>query len=146
MKNAVQSLVGLGFLLAATDQAAAGDVAPRISCTGKGGLTIEGSAGEGRKPNITVTIGEQVSEFGPDDSVAYVSFGPKDGVWTLIVDRTAPDASGYVEVYALPKTLRFKPKDGEDYEIRFTGRAWATHLGSKSVRGTEVTCLVRKDV
>ncbi|MBT9288973.1 hypothetical protein [Prosthecodimorpha staleyi] len=146
MTVAARSLVCSVFLLASTGLAAAGDVAPHFHCTGKGGLIIEGSAGEGRKPNVTVTIGAQVSEFGADDSVAYVSFGPKDGVWTLIVDRTAPDATGYVEVYALPKTLRFKPMEGEDYEIRFAGRAWATHLGSKSARGVDVTCLVRKSV
>ncbi len=149
--------------------ALAGGIIDNLACSSKDGLIFEGfipvsnlvenSAGSGYGFDLVISV-DQMGErlHGEYDEVAHtmkesahlvVIRDFKSGVYALFVSKQGNGAAAtrWVQLYALPKTLKVSKMAGSNYEVEFKGSLtfFLSKLGT-SVMTKPVSCSLKYDL
>lgn len=116
----------------ASTAAFAGAANADLSCRSSDGVTVSGNVpGDFAEFDMTVQQGSKSARLfsvtnqssGQTEENATISTVQdlRNGVWTLVSNRMVPGAYGYVQLYALPKTMKFQTVPN-GYNASFTAK------------------------
>jgi len=141
-----QTILTLATLLLAS-QAHAGAANTELNCkSAKGDLTLSGHVpGDFAEFQLTAVIQDErgkhtinlYSEIGRENARISVVEDLENGVYTLFSEDLNHESIGTIQLYALPKTVKYVSK-GIEQRASFKAKIWLS--GEKVFKSTDVTC------
>ena len=93
-----------------------------LNCSAPDGSTVTGTAPGGLGFDLTVRTGGKSARVSANNGNANNAMVVQDlqvGVYTMYIDVTAPTPAGFVQLYAIPKTVTYK-ENSNGYTATFS--------------------------